>query len=88
VATVKTYGAGYRPQNADLTIPALEARLKEITEAHKDVTATYSVLRQAQLERVRLYALLRTRVKCLKQQVISDFTRKSVEFKMIKGIKV
>jgi len=88
VATVKNYGATYTPGNTAITTGALQTRLKELSEINRNATASYSVLKQSQLERMDLYKQLKDKIQRIKNAVKSQYDIGSVEYGLIKGIKV
>jgi hypothetical protein len=88
VAGLVALGTNYAPVRAEIKLPALQAKLVEITAANNAVTTTFGALKKAVDNRLEMYANLSERTQRIKDAVKSQYGLKSTEYKLIKGLRV
>ncbi|MFC4261330.1 hypothetical protein ACFOWM_00440 [Ferruginibacter yonginensis] len=88
VTTLQSLGANYTVVNANLKIPALLAKVADITAANNAVTTTFSALKSAIDTRANQYIILSERSQRIKEAVKSQYGVSATEYKLIKGLRV
>lgn len=87
IAKLTTMG-NYKPANKNIAVAALNAKLLLLGQSNDDVTTIYGTLKKDRDKRLTNYDTLSDRVQRIKDAVSSQYTNKSSEYKLIKGLSV
>ena len=88
VSTLSALGDNYAAVNPNLQLPALLAKVADITTANNSVTTTYGELKTSVDTRTHKYADLSERTQRIKEAVKSQYGVNSIEYRLIKGLSV
>ena len=81
-------GSNYNPINEVIKIPALQAKITAINQANNVVASTYGLLKVSADLRNTQFEQLSEATQRIKESVKSQYGVSSVEYKLIKGLKV
>jgi len=88
VSILSNLGSNYNPINEVIKIPALQAKITAINQANNVVASTYGLLKVSADLRNTQFEQLSEATQRIKESVKSQYGVSSVEYKLIKGLKV
>lgn len=88
VATLQTLGDNYVPVRNEYKLPQLKLKIDYLRTLNDNVTLAFGTLKTAIATRASQYQQLSIRIQQIKDAVKSQYGIKSVEYKLIKGLKV
>lgn len=88
VSTLTALGTNYIPVNELIKLPNLQVKITEINQANNAVASAYGGLKVSADQRNSLYETLAERTQRIKESIKSQYGVGSMEYKLIKGLKV
>ncbi len=88
IATLQKFGPAYKPANESIKLESLTTKLDLLRQANTDVAVAYGTLKESTDDRNALYKSLSTLIQGIKDAVKSQYSLRSTEYNLIKGLKV
>ncbi len=88
VATIETLGTNFNPARNDLKLLQLKSKIAFLHSLNNNVSLRYGAFKASINNRLNDYKQLSYRIQQVKDAVSSQYGIKSLEYKLIKGLKV
>lgn len=88
ISILTNLGTAYKPANDNIKLIALEAKLTAINSSNVNVASTFGILKTSLDARNVAYEKLSAFTQRIKEAIKSQYGMNSVEYKLVKGLKV
>jgi hypothetical protein len=88
ITTLTTFGANYSPTNSECSVIELTQKLNLATQINKKSVQDFGALKIARESRTAKYEQLSQLCQRLKETVKAQYGTQSVEYKLVKGLKI
>ncbi len=88
ISILASLGTAYKPANEQIKLIALEAKLEAINNSNVNVASTFGLLKASLDARNVAYEKLSAFTQRIKEAIKSQYGVNSVEYKLLKGLKV